>query len=201
MKVEWKVLMQSFKGWEQEESGVTPVTITDHSQGPKSTWSSSGMWHHCLAMGRPSGDLGDTLATDQWSWWSKIILVIILWSPSMAVWLPRPQRSSSHTTLWDIQAMSAVTDTEKLKRFLPHEKAPESFPQNDWEIQHISTFSSSGASAPFHFPVLFYQMDARKQRKIILNSPPAKPWSKPGYLLLFSSLHDFVSCLLVPVFY
>lgn len=47
--------------------------------------------------------------------------------------------------LWDLQAMSAMTSTEKLRRFLPHEKDPERFLQNNWEIKHIQNSACSPA--------------------------------------------------------
>lgn len=61
----------------------------------------------------------------------------------------------------------------------------------------LSMFSSSGASGHSCFPFLLCQMDVRKQRKLILNSLPAKPWSKPGESLLLCLIPAWF-CLLCP---
>lgn len=116
------------------------IAITDPSQGSNS--SSSGMCHHCLAMGRPSGALGDTMGSRTMSLLSSFC-VHRPWQRDSHV--PRGTPATQH---WHIQAMSALTGTEKLKSFLPHEKVPDSFPQNDREVKHIQNSARSAALVP-----------------------------------------------------
>lgn len=90
--------------------------------------------------------------------------------------------AASHAILWDSHAMSDITDTKKLKAFLPLWKSHWN-PSTKWlrNQSYLKPSISSRSDAPSS---LSFTMSSvlngckQAQRKLILNSPPAKPHSK-----------------------
>ena len=169
----------------QTQSGVAPwVTTTDHLQG--SSCSSAATLRHCLAMGSSSETLrGDTMGSR-----TMDLIEHCHFDAPFCVYQLSQRKShvlrcapaASHAILWDIHAMSAATDTKKLKSFLPLWKSHWD-PSTKWlrnqSYPKLSISSSSDAPSSLSFPMSSLLNGCKQaQRKLILNSPPAKPHSK-----------------------
>lgn len=176
------------------------VTITDPSQGSKSSCSSSGMWHHCLAMGCPSGAVGDTTGnrtmdlSEHSHFGAPFVFTHHGSVTPMSPKEPQPCTAVRHPGNvccdWHWQTQEVLTPWkcpwDLSTKWLRNQTHPK-----------LSMFSSSAASAPSCFPFFLCQMDVKKQRKWILNSLPAKPRSKPGESLLLCLIPTWF-CLLSP---
>lgn len=159
------------------------VTITDPSWGCHSTCSSSGMWHPCSAMGCPSRAPGDTMGNTTMDLMEHSHFgAPFLFTDRGSVTPMSPEELQAHNTVRHPGNVCYDWHWETEKLLAPWKSPWELFTKwlRNQTYPKLSTSSSSGASAPSHFPFFLCQMDVRKQRKWVQNSPPAKPWSKTG---------------------